>query len=66
MTETDQEILGHLVHIRDALDAMREDMRELKRPIGALESRYQDMSGKLDRIDSRIARIEQRLHLVDA
>ena len=66
MTETDHEILGHLVHIRSALDAMREDMRELKRPVGALENRYLSMSVQLDRINSRIARIERRLDLADA
>ena len=66
MTETDHEILGHLVHIRSALDAMREDVRELKRPLGALEDRYWRMSVQLDRINSRIARIERRLDLADA
>ena len=66
MTETDHEILEHLVHIRGALDAMRDDMRELKRPLGGLERRYLSMSIQLDRINSRIKRIERRLDLVDA
>jgi hypothetical protein len=66
MTETDQEILEHLLHIRSALDAMREDMREFKRPLAALENRYPNMSAQLDRINSRIGRIERRLDLADA
>jgi predicted nucleic acid-binding Zn-ribbon protein len=66
MTETDHEILEHLVHIRSALDAMCEDMRELKRPLGALENRYLSMSCQLDGINSRIERIERRLDLTDA
>ena len=65
MTETDHEILEHLVHIRGALDAMCEDMRELKRPLGGLENRYLGMSLRLERIDSRIERIERRLDLTD-
>jgi hypothetical protein len=66
MTETDHQILEHLVHIRSALDVMREDVRELKRPLGALENRCARMSGQLDRINSRIVRIERRLDLTDA
>jgi hypothetical protein len=62
MTETSDEILEHLLHIRGALDAMR----ELKRPFGALENRYLSMPGQLDRINSRIQRIERRLDLIDA
>jgi len=66
MIETDNEIVEHLLHIRRALDAMREDMSELKLPLGALENRYVSMSNKLDRIDSRIKLIERRLDLTDA
>ena len=66
MTKTDHEILEHLLHIRSTLDATREDMRELRRPIGALESRYVSMSSQLDRINSSIERIEWRLDLTDA
>jgi predicted nucleic acid-binding Zn-ribbon protein len=66
MTETNDEIIEHLAHIRSALDDLRQDMRELKRPVGALENRYVDMSGQLDRINFRIERIERRLDLTDA
>jgi hypothetical protein len=63
MTETNDEVMEHLLHIRSANDDMRQDMRELKSPLGALENRYVSMSNRLDRIDSRI---ERRLDLTDA
>jgi hypothetical protein len=66
MTETNHEIMEHLLHIRATLDAVRDDMLELKRPVGALENRCLCMSSQLDRIDSRIERIERRLDLTDA
>lgn len=66
MADTDDEILEHLLHIRSALDAMREDMRELKRPLAALENRHLSMSAQLDRINARIEGIERRLDLADA
>ena len=65
MSKTD-EIIEHLLHVRGALDAICEDVRELKRPLGGLENRYQGLSDQLDRIDSRIERIERRLDLTDA
>ena len=66
MAETLDEILEHLLHIRSALDAMHQDRRELKRSLGALENRYLSISTQLDRINSRIERIERRLDLTDA
>ena len=66
MTETDNEIMEHLLHIRSAIDDMRQDMRELRQPLGALENRYLSMSCQLDCIDSRIERIERRLDPTDA
>jgi hypothetical protein len=66
MTETNDEIMEHLAHIRGALDDLRQDMRELKRPVGALENRYVNMSGQSGRINFRIERIERRLDLTDA
>jgi len=66
MTETDNEIMEHLLHIRSAIDDMRQDMRELRQPLGALENRYPSMSCQLDCIDSRIERIERRLDPTDA
>jgi predicted nucleic acid-binding Zn-ribbon protein len=66
MSSTNHEILEHLLHIRRALDAIRQDMCELKTPVGALENRYLSMSSRLDRIDSRVERIERRLDLIDS
>ncbi|WMT73218.1 hypothetical protein [Bradyrhizobium sp. Ash2021] len=66
MANIDDQILEHLLYIRGAVDALREDMHELKRPLGALEGGYLRMSSQLDRIDCRIARIEQRLAPIDA
>jgi hypothetical protein len=66
MTETDDEIAEHLLYIRSAIDDLRQDMRELKRPPGALENRSVSMSGQLGRINSRLDRIERRLDLTDA
>jgi hypothetical protein len=48
MAETDNVILAHLLHIRAAIDGMRNDIRE---------------SDRLDRMEARIERIEHRLDL---
>jgi hypothetical protein len=66
MADIDDQILEHLLHIRGAVDALREDMHELKRPLAALENRCLSMSSQLDRINCRVARIERRLELIDA
>ena len=63
MTEADNIILEHLLHIRSTLDEIQEDMREFRRPVGALENMFWSMSARLDRIESRIARVERRLEL---
>jgi hypothetical protein len=54
MTESADEIMEHLLHIRSAIDDMRQDMRELKSPLDVLENRYVSLSNQLDRIDSRL------------
>ena len=41
-------------------------MREVKGRLGILESQYANLSNRLDRVDSRIERIEQRLNLAEA
>ena len=65
MAETDNILLAHLLHIRAAIDDVRNDIREMMQPIGSLESHYANMSYRLDRMDVRIARIEHRLDLTD-
>ncbi len=65
MTEAENIVLEHLRHIRTAVDGLRDDMRDVKGPLGTLESRYAILSNRLDRLDARVERIERRLELVD-
>jgi hypothetical protein len=66
MAELDCVILEHLHHIRGALDEMRDDIREIIRSAGHIETHHANMSDRLDRMDMRIDRIERRLDLTDA
>jgi DNA-binding FrmR family transcriptional regulator len=66
MAETDNVVLEHLRHIRGAVDGLRDDMREVKSCLGILESQHANLSNRLDRVDSRIERIERRLDLAEA
>jgi hypothetical protein len=66
ISETDNIVLEHLRHIRGAVDGPREDMREVEGRLGILEHQYASLSNRLDRMDGRIERIEQRLSLVAA
>ena len=66
MADTDNVVLEHLRHIRAVVDGLRDDMREVKGWLGILESQYASLSNRLDRMDSRVERIEQRLSLADA
>jgi predicted nuclease with TOPRIM domain len=66
MAGSDNIVLEHLRHIRSAVDGLRDDMREVKGRLGILESQYANLSNRLDRVDGRIERIEQRLNLADA
>jgi hypothetical protein len=59
-------MLEHLRHIPGAVDGLRDDMREVKGRLGILESQYANQSNRLDRLDGRVERIEQRLSLTDA
>ena len=72
MTEVENLILDHLRHMRSAIDAIREDQREMKMRLGNVENQcavlttqYATVSTRLDRLDSRVERIERRLDLVD-
>jgi predicted nuclease with TOPRIM domain len=66
MADGDNVVLEHLRHIRNAVDGLRDDMREVKGRLGILESQYANLSNRLDRLDGRVERIEQRLNLADA
>jgi predicted nuclease with TOPRIM domain len=65
MAEHDNLVLEHLRHIRSSVDGLREDMREVKGRLGILENQYANLSTRLDRMDGRVERIEQRLSLAD-
>lgn len=66
MTEVENMVLEQLRHIRGAVDAVRDDIREIKQRLGILENQYASMSSRMDRMDGRIERIEGRLNLTDA
>jgi predicted nuclease with TOPRIM domain len=66
MAETDTVVLEPLRHIRGAVDALRDDMREVKGRLGILESQYANLSTRMERLDARVERIEQRLDLAEA
>ena len=65
MAETDNIVLEHLRHIRTTVDALRDDMREMKSRMGILENQYASLSTRLDRLDACVERIEKRLELAD-
>lgn len=65
MTETESLVLEHLQHIRGAVDALRDDMRDVKVRLGTLETQYASLSNRLDRLDGRVERIERRLDLAE-
>jgi predicted nucleic acid-binding Zn-ribbon protein len=60
------EIENLILYVRNGLDGVREDMREVKTRLGILESQYASMSTRLDRLDARVERIERRLDLAQA
>jgi predicted nuclease with TOPRIM domain len=64
--EANNLVLEHLRHIRGAVDAVREDVREIKIRVGHLEHQYASLSTRMDRIDERLDKIERRLDLADA
>ena len=69
LAETDNLVLEHLRHIRHAVDALREDMVEVKLRIGCLETevvRLAEVSTRVDRLSARVDRIERRLDLAEA
>lgn len=65
MTEIENIVLEHSRHIRGAVDSVREDIREIKGRLGIFESQYAHMSNRIDRLDARVERIEQRQELTE-
>ena len=77
METTDNLVLEHLRQLRAAVDASREDMRELKGRMTSVEiavgnmaateaAHYGTTASRLDRIEGRLDRIERRLELTEA
>ncbi|MCU0889282.1 MAG: hypothetical protein MUC64_14960 [Rubritepida sp.] len=76
----DNLVLEHLRHIRAVVDATREDVRELKHRVNAVEVALAGMrrddaglaegiallSARTDRLSDRIERVERRLDLSPA
>jgi hypothetical protein len=72
-TDADNLILEHLRHIRKAVDELRLDMSDVKArmtavkvTMGQIVSLIATQSGRMDRIDDRLGRVERRLDLADA
>jgi hypothetical protein len=73
MTETENLIIEHLRHIRRAVDETRLDLMDLKTRVTAVEVSLGQVvtllaaqSGRMDRIEDRLGRVERRLELTDA
>ena len=76
-TKVENLVLEHLRYIRGPIDRVAEDVSELKartnrveteislmrREMAGLHEDFAGLSGRVDRLGSRIARIEQRLEL---
>jgi predicted nucleic acid-binding Zn-ribbon protein len=59
-------ILEHLLAIISEISDLKTSMIEVKERLGLLESLYASISRRVDRIDSRLERIERRLDLTEA
>lgn len=64
--ETDNIVLEHLRAIRAVQSQHTDDLREIKGRLGILEAQYASLSNRVDRLDDRLARVQQRLELVPA
>ena len=69
----DNIVLEHLRHIRKAVDDLRLDILDVKSRATGLEILMGQMvslmaaqSGRMDRIDERLGRVERRLELAEA
>jgi archaellum component FlaC len=65
MTEAEGLIPDQLRHMRGAIDALCEDMREVKSRLGNLVSQFANLSRGLEGLDTRLERIERRLAMIE-
>lgn len=77
---SDNLVLEHLRHIRSSIDGLRDEVREVKHRLTALEITVAGvkrdmahlaegmalMSSRMDRLEERVERIERRLDIVPA
>ncbi len=73
MTETENLILERLRHIRPTVDETRLDLMDLKTRVTSVEGSLGQVitllaaqSGRMDRIEDRLGRVERRMELSDA
>ena len=73
MAEPDNIVLEHLRHIGGAVDALRDDMCEVRHRVGAVDRelahvhvKVAELSERVDRVSDRLERVEKRLDLTDA
>ena len=64
--EPDSLVLRYLRRVDANLDALRDDMREVKTRLGIIEQQYASISNRIDRIEVRLDHIEKRFDLVEA
>lgn len=64
--EPDSLVLRYLRRVDANLDALRDDMREVKTRFGIIEQQYASISNLIDRIEVRLDHIEKRFDLVEA
>jgi hypothetical protein len=65
MTEVENLILDHLRHVRGAVDALREDMREVKTRLDDLISNFAGLANRFEGLDAWLARLERRLGVIE-
>jgi predicted nucleic acid-binding Zn-ribbon protein len=58
-------VLVYLRRIDEKVDALRDDVREVKSRLGMLENQYANLSNRWDRTEFRLDRIERRLDLAE-
>jgi len=71
--DVDNLVIEHLRHIRKAVDEMRLDVIDLKARMSSVEgtlghiiTQLAVLSGRTDRIEERLGRVERRLDLTEA
>ncbi len=64
--EPDNLVLAMLRRIDEKIDRIADDVRDLKVRQTATEEALAGVNRRLDRLDTRVERIEKRLNLVDA